>query len=468
MRKAARSEFLLDDADDVRLPVSILVHAPSYGAASFLTSFFALLAFYLEINWIGAVLLFTAIAVIPGLAITDKIVFDGRRLIRTGVAPVFWFKLHGLRSSLKLRNIEQVDTITSGSLRRGGRVRFLYRTTIFGNGPRMTFSGSGMRYRRMVRALFGRLDASVLDIRSFELQKYVAEPREAIRIADELQIPASDVLEGTIRSTPVKKTEKAEDLDSRLSDASKAAVLRNAANRLRTSGVLVRAIEAFRRALRLDPRHPWLLFEFARCLHLYAFVSRDKVMEHRAAAALRLAEQRACGDTELLERIAETYVQFGYSRRAANAYQLVVDRISDCFRALIGLAELALDDGKLAHVVHNFSAANRIASTAALRRWTDAEAQYFSKLSENDEYMELEISRLNLLEKLDRWQRAAFRAAIYTFPVIAFGYLFDMLIVADAGWLVSSVGLVSWAIMNIGLKMLSPRIPYELVERDQQ
>jgi len=82
--------------------------------------------------------------------------------------------------------------------------------------------------------------------------------------------------------------------------------------------------------------------------------------------------------------------------------------------------------------------------------------------------MELEISRLNLLEKLDRWQRAAFRAAIYTFPVIAFGYLFDMLIVADAGWLVSSVGLVSWAIMNIGLKMLSPRIPYELVERDQQ
>jgi len=28
--------------------------------------------------------------------------------------------------------------------------------------------------------------------------------------------------------------------------------------------------------------------------------------------------------------------------------------------------------------------------------------------------------------------------------------------------------LVSWAIMNIGLKMLSPRIPYELVERDQQ
>jgi len=237
---------------------------------------------------------------------------------------------------------------------------------------------------------------------------------------------------------------------------------------LRTSGVLVRAVEAFRRALRLDPSDPWLLFEFARCLHLYAFVRREKLMEHRAAAALRLAEKRAFGDTELLERIAETYIQFGYSHRAANAYQHVVDRISDCFRSLIGLAELALDDGRLAHVVHNFSAANRIAGTAALRRWTDSEAQYFSKLSEDDEYMELEISRLNLLEKLDRWQRAAFRVAVYTFPMIVFGYFFDMLIVADTGWLVSSVGLVSWTIMNIGLKMLSPRIPYELVERDQQ
>jgi hypothetical protein len=51
--------------------------------------------------------------------------------------------------------------------------------------------------------------------------------------------------------------------------------------------------------------------------------------------------------------------------------------------------------------------------------------------------------------------------------MIVFGYFFDMLFVADTGWLVSSVGLVSWALMNIGLKMLSPRIPYELVERDQ-
>ncbi|MFL6469078.1 MAG: tetratricopeptide repeat protein, partial [Pyrinomonadaceae bacterium] len=380
---------------EIRLPVSIRAHAPSYVAVGFLSTFFAFLAFYLDFNWIGGVVLAIALICIPVFASTDMIVFDGRRLIRTGIIPRIWFKLHGLRSFLKVRNIEQVDTVTSGSLRYGGRVRILFRTTIYGNGPRIVFAGSGARYRRMVKALFGKLDVTILDIRSFELQKYVTEPREAIRIANELQIPASDVLEGAYKKVGQRKHETLEALDPRLSDSSKAAVLRNAANRLRMSGILVRAAEAFRRALRLEPNNAWLLFEFSRCLHLLAFVRRDRRLEHRAAAALRLAEKHAANDTELVERIAETYRQFGYSRRAANAYQSVVDRISDCFRSLIGLAEIALDEGKLAHVVHNFSAANRIAGTAALRRWTSAEAEYFSKLSEDDEYMELEVSRLN-------------------------------------------------------------------------
>ncbi|MFL6467296.1 MAG: hypothetical protein ACJ72Z_04995, partial [Pyrinomonadaceae bacterium] len=80
--------------------------------------------------------------------------------------------------------------------------------------------------------------------------------------------------------------------------------------------------------------------------------------------------------------------------------------------------------------------------------------------------MELEVSRLNLLEKLDRWRRTAFRAGIYTLPIIAVGYLLDLALIADTGWLISTVGLIVWGGSNIGLKMLSPRIPYELVERD--
>jgi hypothetical protein len=182
---------------------------------------------------------------------------------------------------------------------------------------------------------------------------------------------------------------------------------------------------------------------------------------------LRLAERRAAGDAELLERIGETYRQFGYSQRAANAYQAALERLGECFRALIGQAELALDQGKLAHVVHNFSAANMATRNAALKRWTRSEADYFSRLNDDENYMELEVSRMNLLDKLARWRGSAFRIALYSIPLIAAGVIFEEPLVTDAGWLVSAICLVGWAVMSITSKMLSPRIPYELVEEDR-
>jgi len=195
-------------------------------------------------------------------------------------------------------------------------------------------------------------------------------------------------------------------------------------------------------------------------------LNNDPRLGRRGAAALRLAERRASGDAELLERIGETYRQFGFSRRAASAYQAAIERLGECFRALIGLAELALDEGKLAHVVHNFSAANMATRNAALKRWTRSEADYFTRLSDDDNYMELEVSRMNLLDKLDRWKKSAFRIALYSIPLIAVGLFFDEPLVADAGWLVSATAFLTWAGMNVVFRMLTPRIPYELVEDD--
>lgn len=443
----------------VRVPISIRAHAPSYAAASFSLSFFAFLAFYLEFPTIGFSLLIVAGLLIPILAFTDKIVFDGRRLIRTGAVPRLWGWALGLRTAIRLRSIEQIDTATSGSLQRGGRVRFFYRTTVFGGETKLVFAGSGRKYRAMASALLLRVNNSLLDIRSYELRNYLVEPAEAVRLANSLGIPASDVLEGSLRRNPTKKSANAEISSSRTAEE-----LHDAANRLRIAGVLVRAFEAYRRALLIEPKKAQLIFEFSRCLQTLGFVRRDRRLEHRAAAALRLAERYANGDAELLERIAETYRQFGYTRRAAQAYQAVIDGVGDCFRSLVGLAEIALDDGKLAHVAHNFSAANRVAANAALRRWTKAEAGYFNHLSNDEEYMELEVSRLNLLERLDRWRAATFRIAIYSLPLVALGYFFDEPLIADAGWLVASIGLLVWVVINIGLRMLSPRIPYELVE----
>ena len=450
-----------------KLPVSVRAYAPGYAGAFFIVLFFSTLLLYFGFLVLSLATAVIAVLFIPVIGLTDTIVFDGRRLIRTGILPKIWFRMNGIRTSLKLRNIEQIDTAIVGTFKRGGRVRFLHRTTVFGDGTAMIFAGSGNRYREMSKALFTKVNSDLLDSRSLELAKYSIAPQEALRIAADLKIPASDVLESSLRSKEKFKNISTDGLDPRLSDTSKAEMLQNAANKLSVSGFLVRAVEAFRRALLSQPTNAVLLYDFARCLHTLAFVRKNVQLEHRAAAALRLAEMRAGADTELLERIAETYQQFGYSRRAANAYHTVIDTIGDCFRSLIGLAELALDEGKLAHVVHNFSAANRVAGSAAMRRWTNAEADYFAKLSEDDEYMELEISRMNLLERLDRWRRTALRLALYSLPMIAAGTLFDELLLSDAGWLVSSVGFATWVAMNIGVKMLSSRIPYELVENEK-
>jgi hypothetical protein len=80
--------------------------------------------------------------------------------------------------------------------------------------------------------------------------------------------------------------------------------------------------------------------------------------------------------------------------------------------------------------------------------------------------MELEVSRMNLLDKLSRWKGTAFRVAIYSIPMIVAGLIFDEPLLTDAGWLVSAGALLTWAAMSIIFKMLMPRIPYDLVEND--
>jgi tetratricopeptide (TPR) repeat protein len=449
---------------DVRLPVSIRAYAPGYMAAALLLTFFSVLSLYLSFGVIAAILITFAIVVVPLLGFTDKIVFDGKRLIRTGILPRAWFRLHGLRAWTKLRNVEQVDTVAVGSFRRGGRVRFMHRTSVFGNGPQIVFSGAGKRYRKMIRALLPKFESHILDCRSLDLRNYLAEPHDINRSASELKIPSGDVLETLIRERPSRSKQIATEPTSERPEMSEK--LKLTANQLRVSGSLVRAMEAFRRALRIEPRNGWLLFDYSRCLFSLSNVNNDPELGRRGAAALRLAERRASGDAELLERIGETYRQFGFSRRAASAYHAAIERLGECFRALIGLAELALDEGKLAHVVHNFSAANMATRDAALKRWTRSEADYFTRLSDDDNYMELEVSRMNLLDKLDRWKKSAFRIALYSIPLIAAGVILDAPLVADAGWLVSAAAFLTWAGMNIMFKMLTQRIPYELVEDD--
>jgi tetratricopeptide (TPR) repeat protein len=249
-------------------------------------------------------------------------------------------------------------------------------------------------------------------------------------------------------------------------ESERADYLRRLANELRISGYLLQSLEAFRRALLINPTDAWLIFDFARCLHSFAGSEKNEKLRRKSIAALRLAERRAgAADGELLARLGESYFQYGDWRRAAGVFKKAAETVETSFRAARGLAEIALREGKIAHVIHHFAAANRLANAPALRRWTQNETDYFSRLNQDDDYMEMEISRVNLLESFENAKKTCLKIAFAGFPAIIFGLIFDDLI-ANIGWAISCVALLIWVGLMFSQSVLSTRVPMDLDEED--
>jgi len=310
----------------------------------------------------------------------------------------------------------------------------------------------------MLDAILQQLSENSLDVRSAELREHLKDPKETLMKAEFARIPSAEVLRSGFLKNP-KRLDGTEPGN----DDPQAEELRELANELRAAGYLPQALEAFRRALRHRPRDGRLLFEFARCLHSFAAVERSPQLERKALASLRLSELRAQGDPDLLVRLGEFYFQVGEWRRAGNVFQGVIDRLGDHFLAARGMAEIALRDGKIAHVIHHFASAGRVAGPPALRRWARTEAEYFSKLSSDDEYMEMEVSRVNLLDGLERSKKTALRIASLAFPAVVVGLLFEDDLITTAGWALSAVALVVWIGLSLSARMFSRRIPYDLL-----
>ena len=446
--------------------VSIRVSPNGYLTALMVGLFFAAFFIYLEMDVWAAVLLGFCALVLPALAFTDRIAFDGKRLRRTGILPRLWAWFNGYDYRLKLNDIEQIESQALRALKRGGSVFYRYRTSVAGRDLRFVFASGGDEYRRMIRSLLPRLSENVMDNRSIELRDYLNEPKEVLMKAEFARIPPADVLEDSLGALDVKGGRSCRKKTSFDEEADKADELRRLANELRLSGYLLQALEAFRRALVIQPRDAWLLFETARCLHSFASAERSEKLQRKALGLLRLAEKRAGADEELLARLGETYFQFGEWQRARTVFQRSVDRFEKSFRALRGLAEIALREGKIAHVIHHFASANRFAETPALRRWTQGEADYFSHLNDDDEYMEMEISRINLLETLERSRRTTMRLALFGFPLIPIGIVFTDELVTQIGWAVSAVAILIWSGLVISGRIFAERIPYDLLEEE--
>jgi tetratricopeptide (TPR) repeat protein len=448
--------------------VSLRVPAGSYMTAVFFGSFFSALAFYLKEDLVGYVLFVLGWLAIPVLALTDRIVFNGKRIYRSGILTKGRAYLTGTRFWLKLKDVEQVETVALPALKRGGRVYFRYKTSVRGMGVEFSFSSGGRGYRRLVRSLFRSVPEEVLDATSIELRDYIDEPRLARRRARQSDIPPADVLENAFRNSGArqKKIRGSGGVNREAASNEKAVSLRMLGNQLRLSGSLLQAMESFRRAVSICPDDPWLLFDFARCIQTFAGTERNTRLEKKAAAMMRLAEQRAGKDGELLARLGESYFQLGEWRRAAIAFRKAVDAVGEQFRSIRGMAEIALRDGKLAHVIHNFSTASRLAESPAARRWSRAEAEYFSRLNSDDEYMEMELGRVNLLDALDRWKGRTLRLCLVGFPIIGLGLLFDDPTITNSGWFLSGGMLVLWTATLLALRIFSPRIAPELLQDD--
>nr|HQU83489.1 hypothetical protein [Pyrinomonadaceae bacterium] len=444
--------------------ISIRVSPNSYVIALFLAAFFSGFFLYLEYDWAAFTLMSLGFVFLPIFYWTDRISFDGKRISRTGILPNLWSFLNASRLSLKLSDIEQVETQSLRALKRGGNVFYRYRTSFTGKETKFAIASGGEDYRQMIQRILPSLSENVLDNRSIELRDYLSEPKETLMKAEFNHIPSAEVLESSVGDFDFKQ--KRDNFGLTADALEKAVYLRRLANELRLSGYLLQALESFRRALLLNPQDGWLLFESARCLHSFAGSEKNQKLERKARAMMRLAEKRADGDSELLSRLGEGYFQVGEWDRAKAVFQKAVAVAETSFRSARGLAEISLREGKIAHVIHHFSTANRVAETPALRRWTQGEAEYFTRLNDDEDYMDLEISRINMLETLENSKRTTLKLALLGFPAILIGVIFDETLIANIGWAVSAVSLLIWAGLSASMNLFSDRIPYDLMETE--
>ncbi|MFY9570642.1 MAG: hypothetical protein WAV20_04465, partial [Blastocatellia bacterium] len=301
------------------------------------------------------------------------------------------------------------ETITTETTRVSfatGDARINYHTRVSGAGVEIVVRSLRSTYAPFIKALFRAVGPYKLDPRSSEIFEYFETGNR-------------------LKGSPVLKSDI---------DAMALPLLRRIGNSLRLAGKLAQASSYLRVAYEKEPRNPQLLYEMSRLFQSSAHQEDIRLLQ-RSDACLRLASRLAANEPYLLERIGEAFFERLDFKRASNCFHRALALDPARFRANVGLAEIALRDGKLAHVAHFYNAA---ASTgdAALARMAGREARYYERLMEDDGFLESELHRIQI-SNLVRWAR---RLAATTF----FG---AWLVGGIAGRFSSMVEEFGWAIM---------------------
>ena len=435
---------------------SVRVSPGPYLALASVLTFVAALALRGQQDLAALILIAVAWLILPVFALCDRIGFDGTSLRRQGPLASLLHIIFGYRKQLSIDDFETVETQAVRTLRRGGRVRYRYRTQITGKGKEFVLVSGGHYYRHLVRELFPLIHESKLDNRSRDLRDYLNDPSFLNRKAQLSQLASSDILDITSDFKLGRKANRATEGPATAEELERARLLRRLGNELRVSGRLREAGEAFRRAFKVRPHGAWLIYDFARLLRSQASAQADARLLSRARAALRLASIRAENDVVLLPLIGESFLECGDSRRARRALERVVELDSGNFKARVGLADIALREGKLAHVIHHYQEAARVTSEQALARFARSESDYYMQLNNDDDYLSTELRRINWLQTITRIRRLALRVTNASVLLALVGGFVDP-VAGSLGWALASSALIIWLLTLLGTRLLFTR-----------
>jgi tetratricopeptide (TPR) repeat protein len=373
----------------------------------------------------SALICWAIIPVVAVAAMFDHIEFDGKVITHKGPLAFLLALVFRIRRRLAVADIEAIttETITFGFS--SGDSRISYHTRVSGAGFEVLIRSHRKTYVPFIKALFKAAGTQKLDPRSYELFEYFEKG-------------------ATLKSFPLLKHEI---------ETMPISLLRRFGNALRLAGKLSQAASYFNIAYEKEPRNPQLLYEMSRFLRSNA--QRDQKMLQRSDACLRLASKLAQEEPDLLERIGEVFFERLDYKRAGECFRRVLEFDPSRFRANVGLAEIALRDGKLAHVAHFYNAATA-SQDHALSKVAQREARYYQRLIGDDEFLEHELNRIRFLNHM-RWAR---RLSALTFLLVwmiasIFGRFFQA--VQNYGWALLAMTALVWLACTLTLRLYTQR-----------
>jgi hypothetical protein len=359
-------------------------------------------------------------------AFFDRIEFDGQAIRHRGPFAFVLAHLFRMRRQLRVADIEAITTEITRLTFATGDARISYHTRVSGAGVEIVVRSHRSSYARFIKALFHAAGPHKLDPRSFEIYEYFETGN-------------------ALKDSPVLKSDI---------DAMAAPLLRRIGNSLKLAGKLAQASSYFRVAYEKEPRNPKLLYEMSRFFHSSAQREDTRLLQ-RSDACLRLASRLAGGEPDLLERIGEAFFERLDFKRATDCFRRALALDPARFRSNVGLAEIALRDGKLAHVAHFYNAAAG-SSDMALARMAGREARYYERLMDDDDFLESELRRIRISNQV-RWAR---RVAPMTFfgAWLAGGIIgrFSSL-VEDFSWAIMATSGLLWCAAIFATRLVRRR-----------